>query len=183
MYLLTHEGWRVWFWPEISRLWTQSVLLDSHAQYSGVPILGNSMSTFTPWDSSSSTHAVWPKTCTHRHLVYWNLNVYSSLWIRKNHHIYLSLLLHEEVSSADEPDGGQSCTSEWGSQERGFHSSMHWREEWLHQRRQHSPECIHIVAINACLCREKEQNKGINIANKEKVRPIYIHQHHVPGEV
>lgn len=74
---------------------------------------------------------------------------------------YLSLLLHEEVSSADELGGGQSCTSEWGWRGRGFHYSMHWREEWLHQRRQHSPECIHIVAINACLCRENEQNKGI----------------------
>lgn len=94
---------------------------------------------------------------------------------------YLSLLLHEEVSSADEPGGGQSCTSEWGWRGRGFHYSMHWREEWLHQRRQHSPGCIHIVAINACLCREKEQNKGINTVIKEKV--IYIHQRHVPGEV
>lgn len=40
---------------------------------------------------------------------------------------------------------------------------------------------MHIVAINACLCREKEQNKGMNTINKEKV--IYIHQRHVPGEV
>lgn len=89
MNLLTHEGWCLWFWPEISRLCTQSVLLDSHAQYSGVPMLGTSMSTFTPWDSSSSTHAVWPKTCTHRHPVYWNLKVYSALLIHKNHHIPL----------------------------------------------------------------------------------------------
>jgi len=30
---------------------------------------------------------------------------------------------------------------------------------------------------------EKKKNKGIHIANKEKVRPIYIHQRHVPEVV
>lgn len=170
----------VWFWPEISRLCTHSVALDSHAQYSAVPMLGTSMSTFTPWDRSSSTHAVWPETYTKRHLVYWYPNVFSALQIHTNHHTYLSLLLHGEVSSADELDGGQSCRSEWGWRGRGFHYSMHWREEWFHQKRQHWPECIYMLAINDCLCRNNEQIKAVTV-NEGKV--IYIHQHHVPGEV
>ncbi len=35
-----------------------------------------------------------------------------SVHFHTNNHTYLSLLLHGEVSSADELDGGQSCRSE-----------------------------------------------------------------------
>lgn len=84
-------------------------------------ISAGSVHILLPWIDMHSTalFLCWEPPCPHshhetaavQHMLCDLKQIHKDVWFTDNH-TYLSLLLHGEVSSADELDGGQNCRSE-----------------------------------------------------------------------